>query len=53
MRILAWLGTVLSGLAAALMWLNLSAFGNALDSRSCGARTSVRGPWQAAPCCCS
>ena len=48
MRILAWLGTVLSGLAAALMWLNLSAFGAVLDLEVVR-RTNI-GAWAVAGC---
>ncbi len=48
LRILAWLGTVLSGLAAALMWLNLAAFGAVLDV-DVVRRTNI-GAWALAGC---
>jgi len=48
MRLLAWLGTVLSGLAAALMWLNLAAFQAVLDVEVVR-RTNI-GAWALAGC---
>lgn len=33
-RLLSWLGTIVAGAAAVLMWLNLSAFGNVLDTET-------------------